>query len=360
MKNNERFEKVLNKMHDMHLDYMIISSLSSIRYLLDIVNYPGERMYALLIDAKNGKHALFLNKLFYIPQEVGIEKVWFSDTDNSIQMLADHIDDHSVIGIDRFWSAHFLISLQEIKTTCTYKNGSRCVDEVRQIKSANEIELMKKASLINDQAIEKLISTIQPDDTELILSDRLLKIYQNLGASGHSFEPIVAFGKNGADPHHGNDDTKIQAGDSIIIDMGCLYKGYCSDMTRTYFYKEVSEKQKQVYEIVRDANLKAQAMIKPGVRLCDIDATARDYIASFGYGEYFTHRLGHFIGQDVHEFGDVSSNFTDEVKEGMIFSIEPGVYLPGEFGVRVEDLVVVTKDGCMSLNHYTKDLQVVE
>ena len=142
--------------------------------------------------------------------------------------------------------------------------------------------------------------------------------------------------------------------------MGCKYNGYCSDMTRTVFFKKVSERQEFIYNLVRKANETAESIIKPGVRLCDIDKAARDVIANEGYGEYFTHRLGHFIGRDVHEYGDVSAAFDLPVEEGMIFSIEPGVYLPGEFGVRVEDLVIVTKDGCEILNHYTKELQVIE
>ncbi|HIX82898.1 MAG TPA: aminopeptidase P family protein, partial [Candidatus Erysipelatoclostridium merdavium] len=175
----------------------------------------------------------------------------------------------------------------------------------------------------------------------------------------NSFEPIVAFGANGANPHHENDDSQLKPGDSVIIDMGCKYHGYCSDMTRTVFYKEVSEEAKKVYQLVRKANEAAEAMIKPGVKLCDIDKTARDIISEAGYGKEFNHRLGHFIGRDVHEYGDVSVNFDLEVKEGMTFSIEPGVYLPGKFGVRVEDLVLVTKDGCQVLNSYSKDLIVV-
>lgn len=141
--------------------------------------------------------------------------------------------------------------------------------------------------------------------------------------------------------------------------MGCKYNGYCSDMTRTVFYQEVSEEAKEVYGLVRLANETAEAMIKPGVRLCDIDKAARDIITDAGYGKEFNHRLGHFIGKDVHEFGDVSVNFDLEVKEGMIFSIEPGIYLPGKFGVRIEDLVMVTKDGCKVLNSYPKDLFVI-
>ena len=148
-------------------------------------------------------------------------------------------------------------------------------------------------------------------------------------------------------------------GDSIVTDIGGLYKGYCSDMTRTVFYKEVSPKQKTVYELVLKAQKAAEAMIKPGVRLCDIDKCARDIIAEGGYTVEFNHRLGHFIGRDVHEWCDVSQNFDLEVQEGMTFSIEPGVYLQGEFGVRIEDLILVTKDGCKVLNSYPKDLRVI-
>lgn len=360
MINPHRLENVISKMNEMKMDYMIISDPSSIHYLCGINIHPGERMYAFMIDARNNHHVLFLNKLFYVLEEVGIEKVWYSDVEDSVQKIADRISKDCMIGIDKHWSSHFLLSLQEKCTTCHFVNGSRCIDEVRMVKEEEEIRLMKKASLINDEAIKRLVGTIKSEDTELSLSGRLLSIYKELGATDHSFSPIVAFGKNGADPHHGNDHTLLQAGDSIIIDMGCRYEDYCSDMTRTIFYKGVSDKQKEVYEIVKEANLKAQAMIQPGVRLCDIDKVARDHISSHGYGEYFTHRLGHFIGRDVHEYGDVSSQFDLKVEEGMIFSIEPGIYLPNEFGVRIEDLVVVTKEGCQSLNHYTKELTIIE
>ena len=178
-------------------------------------------------------------------------------------------------------------------------------------------------------------------------------------APDNSFEPIIAFGKNAADPHHSNDDSKIQKFDSIIIDMGCKYQGYCSDMTRTVFYGGITEKQMEVYELVKQANEAAEKIIRPGIKLADIDKCARDIIAKAGYGEYFNHRLGHFIGRDVHEYGDVSQSFDMKVEAGMIFSIEPGVYLPGEFGVRVEDLVLVTEDGCQVLNSYAKDIQIL-
>jgi Xaa-Pro dipeptidase len=130
-------------------------------------------------------------------------------------------------------------------------------------------------------------------------------------------------------------------------------------MTRTFFYKEVSDKGREVYETVKEANQRAIDLVKPGVKLSDIDAAARDYITEKGYGEYFTHRLGHFIGIDCHETGDVSGANDNVAEVGNVFSIEPGIYIPGEVGVRIEDLVIVTEDGCENLNHYSKDLEVI-
>ena len=163
-----------------------------------------------------------------------------------------------------------------------------------------------------------------------------------------------------ADPHHEMNESKVKKGDSIVIDIGCKMNSYCSDMTRTVFYKTVSDHSLEVYNIVKEANKRGIDKVKAGVRFCDIDAAARDYITEKGYGKYFTHRLGHSIGIEVHDFGDVSASNTDKVQIGQIFSIEPGIYLPGDVGVRIEDLVIVTKDGCEVLNHYTKDLIIVE
>ena len=145
----------------------------------------------------------------------------------------------------------------------------------------------------------------------------------------------------------------------MLIDVGGVYDGYCSDMTRTFFTAPPTEEQETVYNLVRKANETAEALVRPGVKLCDIDRAAREVIEKAGYGEYFYHRLGHFIGLEDHEYGDVSSAFDRPVEEGMCFSIEPGIYLEGKFGVRIEDLVIVTKDGCEVLNHYPKELTVL-
>ena len=356
--NKERIDGVVANMKEAGLDYLLISEPSSIDYLIDYVNNPGERMYVLMLGTK-GDHKLFFNKLFFVDKDLGIDIVWHSDVDDATQTIVDNLKDAKKIGVDKHWSANFLLDLMEKLPDVKFVNGSKCVDYKRMVKDDHEQQLMIDASRINDQAIHEVIHQVSLGLSELEVAAKLGDIYSKFGGEGNSFDAIIAYGANGANPHHENDASCLKPGDSIIIDMGCKYQGYCSDMTRTVFYKEVSQEAKEVYELVKAANEAAEAMIKPGVRLCDIDKTARDLITKAGYGKEFNHRLGHFIGKDVHEYGDVSVNFDLEVQEGMIFSIEPGVYLPGKFGVRIEDLVLVTKDGCKVLNSYTKDLIVI-
>ena len=356
--NKERIDGVVANMKEAGLDYLLISEPSSIDYLIDYVNNPGERMYVLMLGTK-GDHKLFFNKLFFVDKDLGIDIVWHSDVDDATQTIVDNLKDAKKIGVDKHWSANFLLDLMEKLPDVKFVNGSKCVDYKRMVKDDHEQQLMIEASRINDQAIHEVIHQVSLGLSELEVAAKLGDIYSKFGGEGNSFDAIIAYGANGANPHHENDASCLKPGDSIIIDMGCKYQGYCSDMTRTVFYKEVSQEAKEVYELVKAANEAAEAMIKPGVRLCDIDKTARHLITKAGYGKEFNHRLGHFIGKDVHEYGDVSVNFDLEVQEGMIFSIEPGVYLPGKFGVRIEDLVLVTKDGCKVLNSYTKDLIVI-
>lgn len=356
--NQQRINLVLENMKKERIDHLLISDPFSIEYLLDYTNQPGERMYVLMLSS-DGQHKLFMNTLFYIEEELNIDIIWHDDTDDCIEIIKQNMENPKKIGIDKDWPAKFLLSLMYKLQEVHFVIGSKCVDTVRMIKDINEQVLMMEASKINDHAIHEVIKLCTMGYSEIEVANKVEDIYKALGADGNSFTPIIAYGKNGANPHHENDTTCLQPGDSIIIDMGCRMNGYCSDMTRTLFYQEVSPEAKLVYQIVKEANMKAEAIIKPGVRLSDIDKAAREYISDAGYGKEFTHRLGHFIGKDVHEYGDVSKSFDMEVKEGMIFSIEPGIYLPNQFGVRIEDLVLVTNDGCKVLNSYPKDLFII-
>lgn len=360
----ERMNQVINKMKEQHQAQLIVSDPMTILYLTGKEIDPGERLVALVLKA-DGNHVAVINRLFPVSEaEIGMPIVSVDDTDEAkgIAILAKQLDHKETIGVDKYWPAEFLLALmnQVGEGVSHYTLSSDITDAIRGVKSAEEIELMKEVSLDNDTAIGKLAELIPEQLTELAMTEKLAAIYANLGNTGFSFDPIVAYGANGADPHHMNDDSLVKAGDSIILDIGGMKNGYCSDMTRTFFYKEVSDKSREVYETVLEANKRAIAKVKPGVTFAEIDAAARDYITEKGYGEYFTHRTGHFIGMECHEAGDVSAINHNEVEPGMIFSIEPGIYLPGEVGVRIEDLVVATETGCDLLNHYPKELTIID
>lgn len=356
---NERIVKVLENMKEKGLSQVLICDPLSIYYLTGKYLEPGERFYALYLN-ENGKHRIFLNILFTVPEDLGIEKVWYSDTDLIMDIAADNIDHKVVLGVDKDLPARFLLPLQEKKAATGFVNASICVDETRGCKDAEEQEKMAAVSKINDLAMAEFKKLIVPGVTERQMAEKMIGIYKKLGADDYSFEPLVAFGANGAEGHHGPDDTVLKEGDNVLIDVGCKKDMYCADMTRTFFYKKVSEEHRKIYEIVKKANETAIAELKPGMPLKMVDKIARDIITKEGYGPNFTHRLGHFIGIGVHEYGDVSSTNEMVTKPGMIFSIEPGIYLEGDVGVRIEDLVMVTEDGCVRLNQYTKELEIVE
>ncbi len=352
-----RIQRVLAAMKAMGLDQMIVSDPDSIWYLTGYYVYPFERMLVLYLRS-DGNHILFLNKLFPVP-EAPYEQVWFSDTDDYLSKLAERVDGNAPLGIDKDWPARFLLPLMAAHPGCRCVVASDCVDDVRACKDETERQLMRAASRINDTVMERAAAFMREGVTEREVADYINAQYAAEGCDAAAFQTIVSFGAHAADPHHEADQTPLKAGDCIVIDMGCRKDRYCSDMTRTFFCGEPDPKYAAIHDLVREANEIAESLIRPGVPLCELDKAARDHIAAAGYGEYFTHRLGHFIGQTDHEKGDVSGTNTKTAQPDMIFSIEPGVYLPGEFGVRVEDLVLVTEDGCEILNHVDKHWRTV-
>ncbi|MCF6096081.1 Xaa-Pro peptidase family protein [Thermovorax subterraneus] len=356
--NKHRLEKIRQEMERQNIPQLVISDPASIFYLTGKWIHPGERMLVLYIEA-GGECKLFVNELFPVDEDLGLEKIFFNDMADPVKLLSEHVKDGETLGVDKNWPARFLLRLMEFKKGCKFVT-SDIVEKVRMKKDPSEIDLMRKSSKINSEAVKKILELIPERYPEKKIGRMLLEIYEDLGADGFSFEPIIAYGANAADPHHVPGDFTVKEGDSIVIDIGCVKDSYCSDMTRTVFYKKASEEARKIYSIVLEANMKAIEAVRPGVRFCDIDVAARNYIESAGYGRYFTHRTGHSIGIEVHEFGDVSAANMERVEPGMIFSIEPGIYIPGRLGVRIEDLVVVTDNGCEVLTVCDKNLTIIE
>lgn len=356
---NLRINKTIESMKKENLSQMIVTSTPAIFYLTGKKINAGERMVALYINT-NGDKKFVVNKLFPLEAIEGIEYVWYDDIEDGVEVLSRFTDKNSILGIDKDWKAHFLIRLMELNGASSFVNSSPIIDKLRMVKDATEKDLMIEASKINDKVMGEIVGYINSERTEKEICSIISEKYKEKGTQGNSFPSIVAFGANAADPHCESGDNKVNVGDCIVIDMGCKNKDYCSDMTRTYFYKEVSDRHAEIYNIVLEANKRAIELVKPGVRFCDVDNAARNYITEKGYGEYFTHRTGHCIGIEVHDFGNVSAVNTDVLEEGMTFSIEPGIYIKDDIGVRIEDLVMVTKDGCKRLNVYPKELTIIK
>ncbi len=236
---------------------------------------------------------------------------------------------------------------------------SPLLSEFRMRKSAEEIELLKKAAEIVDKVFYHIIENedlrgMQESEVAYLIESLIRKF----GGEGLSFPPIVASGPNGANPHHTPGERKIRDGDLVIMDYGAIYRGYCSDITRTVGIGEISAEARKVYEIVKEAQETAFQNVREGVKAKEIDLAARHVIESYGYGEYFVHRTGHGLGLDVHEEPYITPTNERVLENGMVFTIEPGIYLPGKLGVRIEDDVYIAGKG-IRLTQADRELKIL-
>lgn len=223
------------------------------------------------------------------------------------------------------------------------------VDRTRRIKTPEEIELLAKAEAIGDQAFLEILKILQPGMTELEAAAELEYQMRKAGAGGFSFDTIMASGKNTSMPHAVPSEKKLEQGDFVTMDFGCTWQGYCSDMTRTIVLGEADEKQREIYQTVLAAQEAALSVLRPGLTGQEVDKAARDLISDAGYGAYFGHGLGHSVGLFIHEEPRLSPTGLDVLEAGMIETVEPGIYVPGFGGVRIEDMVVLTEDGYRNL-----------
>ena len=349
---SNRLQRVMKTMSGSQSSQMLLTSPSNIFYLTGISFDPGERFAGLFL-ALGEEPLFFCNRLFPQGEESPYKTIWHEDGEDPFLKLVSHLSPAGPLAVDKDCPARFLFPLLSHSVSLT--DASAVIDRVRMIKDEDEISLMKEASRLNDLALGFLAESFHPETTEKELVRKLDDFYSRNNSS-FSFSPLIAFGSHAAVPHHESGTGTPVAGSSVLFDIGGRTQGYCSDMTRTFSFGQPDPKLNEIYEAVLEANLTAESVIRPGIPFSEIDKAARDIISQKGYGEFFTHRTGHHIGIDVHEFPDVSLANPMAAQAGMIFSVEPGIYLPGQCGVRIEDLVLVTEDGVEILNQFPKEL----
>ncbi|MCK9478835.1 MAG: Xaa-Pro peptidase family protein [Firmicutes bacterium] len=244
------------------------------------------------------------------------------------------------------------------KTLCDveFLDGSPILSDMRKIKTPDEIAAIKKAADVADKAFLDLLQYIKPGLTERQVAAKLDYLMQANGAERPSFNTIVASSKRGALPHARPTDSKISKGSFVVMDFGAVVDGYCSDMTRTVAIGAASDEMREVYYTVLDAQNQAINAIKEGVKCFEVDKKARDVIEKKGFGQNFTHSLGHGVGLDLHEKPILSTKTEEVLQAGNVVTVEPGIYLEGKFGVRIEDLIAVTKQGYVNLTGASKEL----
>lgn len=351
----DRIDRLRTSMVDAQLDALLVTATSNIRYLTGFTGSAGivvvtaEDM-VLVTDGRYTEQAAEHLSVSAAPSRLEITSTAQREVISSMIVDGARIGleaDHITWSAQRRYADDWFAGSDVVPT-------AGLVEQLRRSKDDAELARMELAAAIADAALATRRSTLLDGLTESEFALALDSEMRRLGASGTSFETIVASGPNGAMPHARPTDRRLRDGDLVVLDFGCIVDGYCSDMTRTVAIGEVDETCERMLQVVTAANAAGIAAVGPGVATSEIDAAARAVIAEAGWADAFTHGTGHGVGLDIHEAPRVAGTSTDTLSIGDVVTVEPGVYLPAHGGVRMEDSVVVTPEGCRPLTHTTK------
>ncbi len=357
----ERLARARRAMADRSVDVLLLSVGSDLPYLTGYVAMPLERLTMAVIP-RNGEAVLVVPEL-EAPRVEPLPDVFtvrpWGETEDPIAIVASLTGPAPRVMIgDHTWAV-FLMALQSALPGTTFISARPLTEALRLVKGNAEVELLRQAGGSADAVAGLLAREAFAGRSELEMSRRVSALLESNGTDVAGFA-IVAAGPNGASPHHEAGDRTIRAGDPVVIDFGGKVKGYCSDTTRMFHVGEPTAKYREIHDVVLAAQRAGIAAVEPGATAESVDAAARRVIDDAGYGRYFIHRTGHGIGLDGHEDPYIVAGNKQRLEPGMAFSIEPGIYLPGEFGVRIEDIVVCTADGADRMNRAQREVIVVQ
>jgi Xaa-Pro aminopeptidase len=354
-----RCHKAQRQMQAAGVDALLVGASADLRYLSGYAAHSSERLTCFVLPAQ-GEPCLVI-PAFEAPR-LG-EAPWFAvhtwtETENPTALVAQAlggVTGHSLAVGDRTW-AGFLLRLQEALPGNQWLSATPLLRELRMVKSAEEVAALREAGAAVDAVFQEMLARPWAGRAEREVGEEMAALMRRGGCEAVDFV-IVASGPNGASPHHANRDRLLQPGDAVVLDFGGPFRdGYYADITRTVVVGPPSAQLRQVYAVVQAAQEAGVRAVRPGVPCQEVDAAARQIIVQAGYGDYFTHRTGHGIGLDGHEEPYMVAGNTLPLAPGMTFSVEPGIYLPGQLGVRIEDIVVCTETGAERLNQASREL----
>ena len=350
--------QIAAKLPDYGLDAMLITSESGERYAL---GFHGEGL--LLVTREGGHHYTTDGRYIEAAQEqiTGVEPKCIVQGSGHIALARAFIEERGLHNVG-FESGSMTVDdyhsyAQELP--CILHPAQSLLNDLRASKDEEEQAVMHKAQQITDETFKAILSYIRPGMTEREIAARIVYELIRRGGEKVSFDPIVASGPNGSRPHAVPGDTVLEPGVFITMDFGCKVEGYCSDMTRTVALGAPTEEMERVYEVVRAAQKAGINTARAGVTGREVDAAARKVIADAGYGEYFSHSFGHSLGLDIHESPFASPSCDLPLPVGCMISAEPGIYIPGKFGVRIEDVLHIKEGGCDDITRSPRDLIVL-
>lgn len=360
-----RLSVIKGKMKERKIDGLVLFPSSNQYYVTGFRTFPGERLLLTIIPAEG--EPFFIAPMLYESQVISEswikDIVSWRDEDKPYEVLRRVMEERGLgkgrFAVDDNMYAVQLLSMINALPGIQFLPMGDLLGGLRLSKSTEEIAKIREASRIVDEVVEEVRRNAKPGMTEIQIAALMEFEMRKRGSEGPSFETIVGSGPNSALPHYNAGERRVNSGEFMVLDFGAIYKGYCSDTTRTLCMGEPTAKMREVYNVVKEAQEIGVRTVKPGIKAKEVDAVVRKHITDRGYGEYFTHRTGHGLGLEIHEEPYISGIGESVLRPGMVFSIEPGIYINGEFGVRIEDIVVVTDEGCERLNNYPRELTVI-
>jgi Xaa-Pro aminopeptidase len=351
-----RLQNVHQSMVTWGIDTLVLTPGAAMRYLSGFREEGFERLLALIVP--DDRECLFITPALNAQQvrqnPAGISdiRVWDDGHgwEDCLKDVAFDLDlNIGIVGVDENMTARFLLKMQDLLPTALFKSAGQIFTECRIQKDQGELASLQHAGEISDRATIAAHAATSTGVSEMEIALAIDNAIALEGAS-NSFDSIVATGPNSALPHHSPGSRKCREGDIITLDFGARFDGYCGDITRVVSLGPADDEAHKVYDVVYRAHQAARDAARPGSTAHAVDMAARSVIVDAGYGEFFIHRTGHGIGLDDHEEPNIVSGSHQKLKPGMCFSIEPGIYLPGNFGVRLENIYTITNDGCRSFN----------